>query len=146
MPGEPSSDGRVRTILVAEDNPDHALLVRLAVERARSGLDVRVVGDGLEVLDYLQGSGRYAPRDAHPFPDLVILDLSMPRLDGFGLLERLRGRPGLDGVPVVVLTSSASPEDESRALALGARSFHTKPADAEALGLQVRGIVARWIP
>jgi CheY-like chemotaxis protein len=144
MPGRPASDGRGRTILLVEDNADHALLVRMAAERADSDLDVRVVGDGLDALAYLEGTGRYASRDAHPLPHLVILDLAMPHLDGFGVLEWLRGRRELAAIPVVVLTSSANPHDERRAIRLGARAFHTKPADLDALGVQVRELVKRW--
>lgn len=138
------SDHQGRTILLVEDNPDHALLVRIAAERAEPTLDVRVVVDGLDALAYLEGTGSYADRDAHPLPHLVILDLAMPRLDGFGVLEWVRARRELASIPVVVLTSSANPLDERRALRLGARAFYTKPADLEALGVQVREIVARW--
>lgn len=138
------SDRRVRTILLAEDNPDHALLVRIAAERADPSLDVRVVPDGVAALAYLEGKDPFACRDAFPLPNLVILDLAMPHLDGFGVLEWMRGRRDLATVPVVVLTSSDSPRDERRALKLGARAFHTKPADLDGLGVQVREIVARW--
>lgn len=144
MPGEPTSEHRGRTILLVEDNPDHALLVRIAAERADPSLDVRVVEDGLDALAYLEGTGRYAPREEHPYPHLVILDLAMPRLDGFGVLEWVRGRPELAAIPVVVLTSSVNPNDERRALRLGARAFHTKPADVNELGVQVRELVAKW--
>lgn len=138
------SDHRGRTILLVEDNPDHALLVRIAAERADPALDVRVAEDGLDALAYLEGTGPYASREDHPLPHLVILDLAMPRLDGFGVLEWIRGRRELATIPVVVLTSSVNPLDERRALRLGARAFHTKPADVAALGVQVRELVARW--
>lgn len=145
MPGEPVPLARPQVVLVVEDNPDHALLVRLAAERTGMDLDIRTVGDGVQALAYLDGTDGFADRTSHPVPDLVLLDLSMPRLDGFGVLEHLRARGGGCPVPVVVLTSSDSPADERRALRLGARAFHTKPAELDALGDQVRGIVERWL-
>lgn len=134
-----------RTVLVVEDNPDHALLVRLAAERVDPRLDVRVASDGLEALAYIEGKGEYGDRRLHPPPRLVILDLVMPRLDGFGVLEWIRSRAGMKDLPVVVLTSSISPRDEARARQLGASAFYTKPADLESLGGQVRDIVTRWL-
>lgn len=145
MPGETIVPEFTRTVLVIEDNPDHALLVRIAAERVDPTLDVRVAADGLEALAYLGGDGQYDDRRAHPFPRLVILDLIMPRMDGFGVLEWVRSRPELRALPVVILTSSVSPKDEARALRLGARAFYTKPADLDALGCQVRDIVKRWL-
>lgn len=137
--------GTERVVLIVEDNADHALLVRLAAERLGGGLDVRVVPDGLEAIAYLKGEDAYADRVAHPFPGLVLLDLIMPRLDGFGVLEWIQSRRELRSLPVVVLTSSISPTDEVRAHRLGARAFYTKPADLTALGSQVREILARWL-
>ena len=133
------------TVLVVEDDPDHALLVRLAAGPVDPSLDVRVVGDGAHAIDYLEGKDPYSDRGAHPFPDLVILDLMMPVLDGFGVLEWIRRRPSFASLPVVVLTSSSNPRDERRALRLGASAFHTKPMDLTDLGHEVRGIVTRWL-
>lgn len=134
-----------RILLVVEDNPDHALLVRLAAERVDRNLDVRLCSDGREAVDLLSGEPPFQDRRAHPLPDLVLLDLIMPRLDGFGFLKWVRGRPELKDLPVVVLTSSISPLDEARAKRLGASGFHTKPADVEELSEQVRSIVQRWL-
>ena len=130
---------------MVEDNPDHALLVQIAAHRAVPDLDVRIVTDGLDAVAYLEGKAPYDDRGVHPFPGLLILDLKMPRLDGFGVLQWIRASGDGKGLPVVVLTSSDSPRDEKRALQLGASAFHTKPADLERLGDQVRDIVARWL-
>jgi len=134
-----------RVVLIVEDNADHALLLRMAVERLGEGLDVRVVRDGLEAIAYLKGEHAYADRVAHPFPELVLLDLIMPRLDGFGVLEWIQTSRELRSLPVVVLTSSISPADESRSRRLGARAFHTNPADLTELRSQVREILATWL-
>lgn len=134
---------RNRTILVVEDNTDHALLIRIATRRVFPGLDIRVAGDGREGIAYIAGTPPFQDRRAHPHPDLVILDLVMPETDGFGVLE-WAGANGIE-VPLVVLTSSVNPGDETRSLELGARAFHTKPADLDELGLTVKSIVERWL-
>lgn len=146
MPGGPALPSTSRTVLIVEDNPDHALLVRLAAQRVDPDLDVHVVGDGQEALAYLSGEGGFADRTRHPLPQLLILDLVMPRLDGFGVLAWLGERPEWEALPVVVLTSSVSPRDEERVLELGAVSFETKPADLDRLGEQVRSLVTQWLP
>jgi DNA-binding response OmpR family regulator len=97
------------TLLVIEDARDHALLVRVAARRAAPGLDVRVAGDGREGIAYLEGTPPFQDRRSHPLPDLIILDLLMPDLDGFAVLEWLREHQ-FNNMPVVVLTSSDNPE------------------------------------
>mgnify|MGYP003394365805 CR=1 FL=1 len=129
------------TLLVVEDARVDAMLIRVAARRSMPGLDVRVAGDGNEGIAYLEGLPPYQERQSHPFPELIILDLLMPNLDGFGVLEWLRDRKGIGRVPVVVLTGSADAEHESRCLALGVRAFHRKPADPEKLVNLVRNIV-----
>jgi len=133
------------TILIVEDNPDHALLVRIAARRVYPDLDVRIVGDGEKATAYLSGNAPFENRLAHPFPRLLILDLVMPRLDGFGLLAWIDDQPQLKELPVVTFTSSVNPGDEERALALGADAFYTKPADLDELSNTVRAIVERWL-
>jgi CheY-like chemotaxis protein len=102
---------------------------------------VRVAGDGNEGIAYLEGLPPYQDRGSHPFPELIILDLIMPNLDGFGVLEWLRDRKGVGRVAVVVLTGSVDPGHEGRCLALGVKAFHRKPADLEDLVSLVRDIV-----
>jgi len=133
------------TLLVIEDARDHALLVRVAARRALPGLDVRVAGDGREGIAYLGGTPPFQDRRSHPIPDLIILDLLMPEVDGFEVLEWVKERSSAIRCPIVVLTSSEQTEHESRSLALGAASFHKKPADLETLGDTVREIVETWI-
>ena len=133
-----------QTILVVEDNDDHAVLVRLAVRRAFPAIDVRVAGDGREGVAYLAGTPPFQSRQSHPYPDLVILDLIMPEMDGFGVLEWIRAQEFSPTPPVVVLTSSVNPGGVARARELGAKAFYTKPADLEELGQIVREMVERW--
>lgn len=133
------------TVLVVDDNVDHAELLRVAGERVAPDLSFQAVLDGQEALDYLDGIPPFHDRDLHPYPCLVLLDLMMPRLDGFGVLARLQNVRWDDPVPIVVLTTSLNPVDESRAMALGADAFHTKPAGVEGLGALFEDIVRRWL-
>jgi DNA-binding response OmpR family regulator len=137
--------GRTPRLLVIEDAEDQATLVGAAARHAHPGLDVRTVGDGLEGIAYLAGIPPYHDRKAHPHPDLVILDLYLPQVDGFEVLSWVRefGSPAV--CPVVVLTASARPSDEERALSLGATDYIRKPDDLDGLALAVREIVRTWI-
>lgn len=133
------------TILVIEDAREHAILVRVAARRALPGLDVRVAGDGREGLAYLAGTPPFQDRRSHPVPTLIILDLLMPETDGFAVLDWMEEQRGTAQIPIVVLTSSDNPEHESRAMDLGAKAFHRKPANIEDLGDIVREIVQEWV-
>lgn len=136
---------RHRTVLVVEDNKDHALLVRIAVRRLFPAIDVRVAGDGREGIAYLAGTPPFQDRLAHPPPDLVLLDLVMPDVDGFGVLEWMTTASGYEELPVIVFTSSVNPGDEERAMDLGATAFYTKPADVDVLADKLKEIVERWL-
>jgi len=129
------------TLLVIEDAREHAILVRVAARRALPGLDVRVAGDGREGIAYLAGTPPFQDRRSHPRPSLVILDLIMPDVDGYAVLEWVRDQRGPEIAPVVVLTGSPDPEAEGKALALGASAFYRKPDDLDGLGRVVREIV-----
>lgn len=134
------------TLLVVEDASDHAALIRVAARRAFPGLDVRVAGDGREGIAYLEGTPPFQDRRSHPFPSLVILDLIMPNVDGFGVLEHVKSRYWRDPFPVVVLTGSPDAEARQRSLDLGADAFYEKPADGlEELGRVVGDIVTTWL-
>ena len=137
---------RTPTLLIIEDARDEAILVEHAARRCHPGIQVRVCADGFEGCAYLAGVPPFDDRHRHPRPDLVILDLYMPEIDGFAVLNWMRRRIELADIPVAVLTSSSRPEDESRARWLGARSVHLKPASIDDLGLTVREIVEEYIP
>ena len=114
-------------ILVAEDNADDVFLLRHAFKRA--GLDgpLFVVTDGVEAIAYLNGDGVFADRAAHPLPDLLLLDLNMPRKDGFEVLEWVRANPRWARLMVHVLTASSRVTDVERAYELHANSYTVKP-------------------
>jgi CheY-like chemotaxis protein len=133
------------TLLVIEDAREHAILVRVAARRALPGLDVRVAGDGREGIAYLAGTPPFQDRRSHPNPSLIILDLLMPEVDGFEVLQWIKEQRGTDKAPVVVLTSSPDPEAEGRSTALGASAFYRKPDNLDGLGQVVREIVESYL-
>jgi CheY-like chemotaxis protein len=133
------------TLLVIEDAREHAILVRVAARRAVPGLDVRVAGDGREGIAYLAGTPPFQDRRSHPQPGLIILDLIMPEIDGYGVLEWLGQQRMAERLPVVVLTASPDPEAEGRSMGLGAHAFYRKPDDLDKLGLVVREIVESYL-
>src|SRR4051794_26679926 len=113
-------------ILLAEDREDDILLIRKAFARAYIHNPLQVVRDGEEALAYLQGQGRYGNRDEYPLPELLLLDLKMPRMNGFEVIKWIRQQPGLSALRIVVLTSSDSIRDVNTAYRLGANSFMVK--------------------
>ena len=117
------------TILLVEDRQDDATLVVRSFAKADVKNPIQVVEDGEGAVAYLTGSGKYSNRQEYPFPVLVLLDLKMPKMDGFEVLKKIRAHPDLSGLPVVVLTSSDSIRDVNMAYRLGANSFLVKPMD-----------------
>lgn len=132
------------TLLLADDDPDDRLLVEDALEEGRLLVDLRWVEDGEELMDYLHRRGRYADPSTSPCPDLILLDLKMPRKGGHQALEEIKGDPELRRVPIVVLTTSKAEEDIARAYALGANSFVIKPAYFSALVEAMKTLGKYW--
>ena len=118
-------------ILIAEDREDDILLISRALERAHVFNPIQIVRHGEEAIAYLSGEGKFANRDEFPLPSLMLLDLKMPRTDGFEVLSWIRQQPSLKALRVIVLTSSADMHDVNRAYQLGANSFLVKPMDFE---------------
>ena len=118
-----------KVILLAEDRDDDIALITKSFERAGVTTPVFVVRDGEEAVMYLSGVGRYASRDEYPLPNLLLLDLKMPRMDGFEVIKWIRAQPGLRNLVIVVLTSSEAIRDVNRAYELGANSFLVKPME-----------------
>ena len=114
------------TVLHVEDDPNDALLLNICFRRAHLPVSLQHVPDGQQALHYLIGSAQFADRLAFPLPRLLILDLKLPFLDGFGVLAWARSQPGLAGLPIIVLSSSDQPEDISRARRLGADLYLVK--------------------
>jgi CheY-like chemotaxis protein len=132
-------------ILLAKDNEDYALLLQRAIQMANISANLQIVRDGREAVDYLAGAEPYADRTIHPFPKLVLLDLKMPRMDGFEVLSAVRQRLGFTRLPVIVLTNSDNPADIKRAYELGATSYFRKPDSLEGLDEMIHVLHAYWL-
>jgi CheY-like chemotaxis protein len=117
------------TILLVEDNPDDEALIVRAMAQNKLLNEIVVARDGLEALDYLFAEGQHVGRDISQQPALVLLDIQLPKLDGFGVLKRLRANDNTRFLPVVILTSSAEQEDILAGYGLGANSYIRKPVD-----------------
>ena len=121
------------TILLAEDDPNDAVLFILAWEKVCPDSRVSVVCTGVQAVQYLRGEGHYADRTSFALPDLVMLDLSLPLVNGFQVLQWVREQPWLKGVLVVVLTGSLSDNDSRFAYQMGADDYIVKPCGLEPL-------------
>jgi CheY-like chemotaxis protein len=131
-------------VLIAEDNPDDALLLRRAIEKAGIGARVKIVADGEEMLLYLQGRGAYSSRSANPLPSLMILDLKMPRKNGLEVLEWINQNPEVAVVPTIVLSASNLEKDVRAAYNLGANTYFVKPTTFEELVETMRTLEKYW--
>jgi CheY-like chemotaxis protein len=136
---------RAPTLLVIEDARDQAILVGVAARNAHPGLEVHIAQNGREGIEYLEGIAPLRDPPANKTPDLVLLDLMMPVVDGYGVLEWIREKLGEPRFPVVVLTGSSLDEHGDRLRELGATEIHRKPTDVEGLYETVTKIVTRWI-
>jgi CheY-like chemotaxis protein len=136
---------KFRPILAAEDEESGRMILELAFQKARLPCPLVIVNDGQEAVDYLGGKGLYTDRASHPLPALVVLDLKMPRMNGFDVLAWLAERPGLKEIPVVVLSSSADELDMNKARQLGARAYFVKPYKLDELIKIVQQMQTRWL-
>jgi CheY-like chemotaxis protein len=125
-------------ILLVEDSPDDVFFFRRAVHKSGICAVMHVAVDGIEAMDYLLNKGRLPNGATHPPPDIMFLDLKLPHVNGFEVLEWMRRHAECPRIPVVVLTSSSQPEDQERAEALGAALFLTKPPAPEQLSEALR--------
>ena len=132
-------------ILYVEDEENDVLLVRLSFEAAQVAAPLRVVGDGREAIEYLGGSGRYADREQHPLPCLVLLDLNLPFVDGFEVLSWIREQEALKEMAVVIFSSSTLDQDKEHALALGASGYIVKPVNMARMEETTREINQRYV-
>jgi CheY-like chemotaxis protein len=131
-----------QNVLVVEDNGDDADLLRIAAEAAPEAVSFHIVQDGEMALAYLTGKGQYADRHAHPFPDLVLLDITLPGMNGLDVLTWIRQQPEFGSLQVFVWTDSGDPAILERALKAGANRFVPKSVAFVRGGLAglVRGI------
>jgi CheY-like chemotaxis protein len=137
-------DGKSITILIADDDPDDRLLTQQALAEGRLMNDLRFVENGEELMDYLHNHGKYADKKKFPHPELILLDLNMPKKDGREAIKEIKADPALRRIPIVVLTTSKAEEDIFRTYDLGINSFITKPATFEALVEVMKALNRYW--
>lgn len=134
-----------KVILLVEDNPrDEALTLR-ALKRNNILNEVIVARNGVEALDYLFGTGTYAGRDVNVTPQLVLLDLKLPKIDGLQVLQKIRDDERIDHLPVVIFTSSSEEEDVVKSYNLGANSYVRKPVDFDQFSEATRQLGMYWL-
>lgn len=133
------------TLLLVEDEPTSVFFFEHTVKKMGIPNPLRIAKDGREALDYLEGVGEFSDRLNFPLPGLVILDLKLPRISGFEVLQQLRQRPETRHIVVLILSSSASDEDIAKAYALGANGYLVKPLHLEKLQEIVRAIKDFWL-
>jgi two-component system response regulator len=134
-----------KVILLVEDNPDEELLALRALRKNDVTGEVVVARDGVEALDYLFGTGAYAGRDTSVMPQLILLDLKLPKIDGLEVLRRLRADERSRLLPVVILTSSREQQDMLEGYGLGANSYVRKPVNFEQFVRAVEQLKLYWL-
>jgi two-component system, response regulator len=134
-----------KVILLIEDNPDDQALALRALKKNNIRHDVVLARDGVEALDYLFGRGAYAGRDTSVQPQLILLDLKLPKLDGLEVLRRMRADARTQLLPVVILTSSKEEQDLVASYRLGANSYVRKPVDFTEFAEGVRQLGLYWL-
>ncbi len=132
-------------VLYVEDEENDALFMQLAFRHAGIEDCLRLVGDGREAIEYLSGAGAFHDQERYPVPKVVLLDLNLPVLSGFHVLEWLRSRPQYKDTPVVVFSSSSREEDQVKARELGANEFLPKPNSALRFREVVRELRQKWL-
>lgn len=134
-----------KIILLVEDNPDDVKLTLRALKKSNIMNEVIVVGDGVEALDYLFGQGTFAGRDTDIMPQVVLLDLKMPKMDGLEVLQRIRADEKTKLLPVVILTTSSEDRDRVESYKVGANSYIRKPVDFNQFVAAVQHLGLYWL-
>ena len=132
-------------ILLVEDNPYDAELMLNALKSCEFAKNIKVVQDGEEVLDFVYANGAYAARDIDIQPKVIFLDIKLPMIDGFEILQRLKADDRTKSIPIVVLTSSEAEKDIESSYNLGANSYLVKPMDFAALSQFIYQVAFYWL-
>jgi CheY-like chemotaxis protein len=135
----------MKSVLLVEDNEDDVFFMKMACQRTGIPHSLQTVNDGEAAIKYLAGEGIYADRIRYPLPNLVFLDIKLPKKNGHEVLEWIRAQPGMKNLPVVMLTSSLDMSDVSRAYQLGVTSYLRKLVGPAEFGQGVRVILKYWL-
>jgi len=133
-----------QTILLVDDNENDLMLMRAAFRKAECNSSLQEVRNGEEAIAYLKGEDPYGDRNKYPLPAIMLLDLNMPRKNGFDVLAWVRAQPVLKRLAIIILTASMRSEDVERAFDLGATSFLVKPSNLQTLAAMMR-CLCDWI-
>lgn len=136
---------QAKHILLVEDNPDDVKLTLKALKKSRIVNDVQIASDGVEALDYLFGAGTFEGRDTSIMPQVVLLDLKMPKMDGLEVLQRMRSDERTKLLPVVILTTSNEDRDRIESYRLGANSYIRKPVDFNQFAEAIQQLGLYWL-
>jgi CheY-like chemotaxis protein len=131
-------EGKAVVILLAEDDEGHAILEEDALREGGVINDIYRVRDGQEALDFIYHEGEYAENGRAPKPDLILLDINMPRVDGYGVLKRLKNDERFKRIPVIMLTTTNNQREIDRCYEMGANSYIVKPVGFEAFNDRIR--------
>jgi len=132
-------------VLLADDDSNDVFFLRRAFQKAGFASTVFDVPDGEKAIEYLCGENHFSDRTRYPIPALLMLDLKMPKINGFEVLEWLKTRKELCGLKVVVLSSSGLAADQQKAKDLGAHEYRVKPADLEDMVNMIKEVAGRWL-
>jgi len=137
---------KTTTFLLAEDDSNDAFFVEQGFKKSPGAIELRTVQDGAQAMEYIQGKGNFADRQKFPLPDVVLLDIKMPRVNGFEFLHWLRNDApsNVRLTPVVIMSSSSESSDVTRAYTLGANSYFVKPADFQAYQYRIQELGSYW--
>jgi two-component system, response regulator len=137
--------GQKKAILLVEDNPDDELLTIRAMHKNNIANEIVVVRDGAEALDYIFGTGAYAERNSVEKPQVILLDLNLPKIGGLEVLKKIREDPRTSFYPIVILTSSKEEKDLVESYRLGANSYIRKPVDFNQFSEAIRQLGLYWL-
>ncbi len=140
-----SKEKKSITILLADDDEEDRMMTEEALEENHISDKLYFVEDGEEAMDYLQRRGKYEDAKKYPLPELILLDLNMPKKDGREVLAEIKKDPKLKGIPVVVLTTSNAEEDIEQMYGLGVNSFITKPVSFAGMVLAMKSLKQYWM-
>ncbi len=134
-----------KIILLVEDNPDDATLTLRAFKKNEITNQVTIANDGIEALDYLNGTGKFSGRDVSIMPAIILLDLKLPRMDGLEVLQQIRANEKTKLIPVIILTTSKEEQDIIDCYTYGANSYIRKPIDFDYFIQAIQQLASYWL-
>ncbi len=143
MRNNPKKD--ISKILLVEDDPAHAELAIRGISNSNIESEIHHVEDGQKALDYLKGHGEFSDREKYPVPDVILLDLRLPKIDGLEVLKQVKEDQKLCVIPVIILTTSNAETDTIKAYTKHANSYLVKPVDGDSFEKMMKGIKAYWV-